>query len=124
MADPLLETPDDERETIKFHYLKSNFHRVVHVDGAIGGPTPKALIHCALFSERGAIPKMLEHELLQGTAVGSIKAVEGLEGITREIEVSLILDERTAGELIEWLKKQLEKLLAFRASNGDVSDTS
>ena len=52
MADSERKRPDK----IRFHYLKSPHFMTVHVDGAIGGPTPRGLLHAAVYAERVAIP--------------------------------------------------------------------
>ena len=50
---------DRERDALRFFYIKAYNFRVVHVDGVIGGITPKGLLHLAVFSERAAIPQVL-----------------------------------------------------------------
>ena len=52
--------PSSELPSVKFHYIKSNSFRVLHVDGSLGGITPGRNIFVSLFSERGALPQIIE----------------------------------------------------------------
>jgi hypothetical protein len=109
--------PDNPSESqgprVKFHYVKSNFFRVIHVDGAIGGLTGQGFIHCALYSERPAIPQVVEHEVLEDR-FGAVLASEGKAGFVREIDVDLILSPQTATALRDWLTQQLDKMHEFQ----------
>ena len=105
---------------VTLHYIKSHQFRVIHSDGAIGGITPRGLIHMALFSERPAIPQQVTHELVPtgpGTVtLGSEKAKLGREGFVRELEVDVIMDREAVKNLYDWLGKQLEAFRTFEAS--------
>ena len=73
---------------IAFDYIKSNFFRVIHADGAFGGLAPNGNIHMALFSERQAIPTKVVYSV-EGTGIGpeiSDKREER-EALVREVEV-------------------------------------
>lgn len=96
--------------TVKFHYLKGNFFRVVHADGAIGGITPSREIFFSLFSERGAIPQLIEQAVNADGSLGAEIKKTGKEGIVREIEVGVMLSPTTARRIAEWLAKQAEIL--------------
>jgi hypothetical protein len=54
---------------IEFDFIKSNFFRVIHVDGAFGGLSPNGFVHMALYSERRAIPTKVVHKI-EGAALG------------------------------------------------------
>jgi hypothetical protein len=99
---------------VTFNYIKSSLFRVIHVDGAIGGITPRGLIHCSIYSERAAIPRITRQPLNADGTLGDQEIVESREGVAREMEVDLIFDERTAKELYDWLGGRLEKLAAVR----------
>src|ERR1700692_4853721 len=84
---------------VRFHYVKSNFFRVIHVDGAIGGATPAGLIHCALYSERPALPQVTEHEVPgPELPLGPATLLEGKAGFVREIDVDFIMTRAKAVE--------------------------
>ena len=95
---------------IKFHYIKNPAFRVVHVDGGIGGPTPRGSIHLALYSERAAIPQIVEHSLSEAGTLGEELGHEGKEGIVREIDIDLIMTIQTAAEIRDWLDKTIGKM--------------
>lgn len=98
-----VETTDRPSE-ITFHFNKSKHFRVIHVDGAIGNLTPRGLIFVSLYSERGSLPDFIKQDVQPDGRLSSeqrphIKS----EGIMREMEVGLMVDMRTAKEIITWL---------------------
>lgn len=96
-----------EPTKVKFHYQKSQFFRVIHVDGVIGNLTPQGLLHLAVFSERTAIPQSAVHELHQGS-LGQVVETEGKEGFVREIDTDLIMTKDAAVGIRDWLNEMLK----------------
>ena len=125
--DPRNSVPADQPKTIDFHYLKAPDFRSVHIDGAIGGLTSKGFLHMALFAERSAIPRKVAYNVLPGGKLGD--EIEGSreskQGIIREMEIDLIMNEETAIELRIWLDQNLEefekrrKILKKRKTSAD-----
>lgn len=105
-----------KQDKIEFHYIKSPFFRSVHVDGAIGGITPRGLIHMAVFSERHAIPTSTIQEILNTGRLGSelLDERKGKNGIAREMEVDMFLGLETAKELVTWLQQRIEHIEAMK----------
>ena len=103
----------DTPQTVTFHHLKSDFHRVIHVDGAFGGPTPSGLLHMAVFSNRLPIPKSVTHSLEEGGTIGDEIERDSRQGVVREIEVGLVMTPATALALAKWL---VEKAAVASAS--------
>jgi hypothetical protein len=97
-------------KSLRFHYIKSNFFRVVHVDGAIGGVTPNGMIHASLFNERAAIPKEVAHQVNADGSLGTVIDTVSREGIVREMEVDVILTPTAAQALHDWLADHLGRL--------------
>lgn len=97
---------------IKFHYIKSNFFRVIHVDGVFGGVTPSADIFLALFSQRPPLPKMTVQAVLPDGNLGEEIMTErdSKEGIVREAEIGVNLDLAAAKALHVWLGERIELL--------------
>src|SRR5262245_27437938 len=89
-------------QRIKFHYIKSPAFRVVHVNGFIGGWNGIGELHIACYSERPAIPQVVEQELLTET-LGPATPVEGKTGFVREIDVDMMLNRDRVVELRDWL---------------------
>jgi hypothetical protein len=99
---------------LRFHYIKSNFFRVVHMDGALGGLTPRGYIHCAIYNERAAVPLVTEYKLVDDVLSGE-EPIEGKVGMVRELEVDLMMSRPVAEELRNWLTdriKEYDKRLA------------
>jgi|SRR5271165_5065944 len=96
--------------SIKFHYIKGNFFRVIHVDGAIGGITPTRGIFLSLFSERAALPKVIEQAILPNGTLGAEITREGKEGLVRDMEVGVILTADAARKIAEFLQNQVKIL--------------
>lgn len=92
--------------SIKFFHEKGNFFRVIHADGAIGGLTPTRDIFMSLYSQRIAIPKVIEQHLSLEGQVGAEVSREGKDGIFRELEVGVVLTPETARQIAEWLIQQ------------------
>src|SRR5271157_2184176 len=114
--------------SIKFHYIKANLFRVIHVDGAIGGITPNRGIFVSLFSERSALPKMIEQELLPNGTLGEEKTVvqysEGKEGLVRDMEIGVMLSVDVAQKIAEFLNNQVKILKQSSPETAPASDAS
>lgn len=95
---------------VEFHYIKSNFFRVIRADGAIGGITPQGNVHMALFSERAAIPQKIVFGVDAAGRLGEELGREGKNGIVREMEVDVVLDKSAAISLIKWLGEKIQTL--------------
>jgi hypothetical protein len=101
-------------QRVTFHYIKSKDFRVVHADGAIGGPTARGYLQCTFYSERGAIPQTITFEV----ANNKLEEVsrETKRDAVRELEVSILMDEQTVIELIDWLTRKLDVLRKAKQS--------
>lgn len=95
---------------VSFFYIKSQFFRVIHVDGAIGGITPRGFIHCAVYSERAAIPQEQEIEITDGLHLGKILKSDGKAGIVREVDADIMLTKTAAIELRDWLTARIDEV--------------
>jgi hypothetical protein len=99
---------------IEFHYQKSPIYRTVHADGAYGGNTPSGYIAVTFYSERSAIPRNMISDVTydeQGQpSLGPERQVEGLEGVMRQLEVSVMLDINSSRNLYSWLRRHLGQL--------------
>ena len=93
--------------TVEFHYIKSNGFRVVHADGAWGGPTPRGNIAVTFYSERVPLPQLLVHELNSSGQLGKEVSRETKKGYVREAEVQVMMDLRVAEGLVEWLQNKI-----------------
>lgn len=105
-------------ETLEFHVLKSPHFRVLHVDGAMGGLTPGGLLHAAVYSERGAIPTLVEAIVAPDGSVVSQEVKASRRGVVREIDADLVMSIQTAIEFRDWLDKTIKRFEEISASNG------
>jgi hypothetical protein len=96
--------------SLKLHYVKGNFFRVIHADGAIGGLTPTREIFISLFSERAAIPQIIEMEVTPDGTLGHEISREGKEGIVRELEIGVTLTARAAEAIANMLLQHVRAI--------------
>ena len=116
--------PENLPPSIKFHYVKGNLFRVIHVDGVIGGVTPGRGIFLSLFSERSALPKMIEQELLPNGTLGAERAREGKEGLVRDMEIGVMLSVDAAQKIANFLNNQVKILTQSAPEDAPASDAS
>lgn len=103
----------DEKEAaaeINFHFIKANSFRVVHCDGAFGGPSPAgSCLHMSVFNERSALPLQITHEVQEGSRIGPEKSRLVRDGIVREVEFDAIMSWEAAKKISDWLSDQVAK---------------
>ena len=92
--------------SIKIHYRKANFFRVVHVDGALGGITPTRNIFVSLYNQRNPLPRLIEQQFFPDGTLGEEIDRKGKSGVFREMEVGLVLTAPVARELAKFLIAQ------------------
>jgi hypothetical protein len=91
-------------------YMKSNFFRVIHADGAWGGIGPRGDIHMSFYNERGALP---ESGVITINADGrSLKPelAQSSGSLVREIECDIVFDLTTAVGFRKWLDDKINEL--------------
>lgn len=104
--------------SVKFFYIKNQAFRVIHVDGAIGGVTPRGHLHLAMYSERPAIPQATAHSLSDDGTLSEPQEIEGKAGIIRELDIDMIMSKQVAIELRDWLTKHLELIDSLEKQKG------
>ena len=107
----------NEEPVIRYHFIKSNAFRSIHVDGVWGGIGPTKNIEMNIFSQRSPIPRQVVHQIDEENENGVVKQGEELrdlrvsrDGIVREIEASLIISPAVAAAIHGWLGEKLEAL--------------
>ncbi len=103
-----------KEQIVAIRYTTSNLSRVVHGDGVWGGITPHGYINLAFFSERQAIPdqarmrvnveKGIAEEIQDATTTISMR------GVTRQIEVEVLVNINVAIALRGWLDNNIKML--------------
>ena len=101
-------------------YLKAPDFRIVWADGAVGGITPNAIIHFALYAERLAIPRRQVFKIERvDQKIGQLGA-EILEkqisrgSIVREMSCDVFISPKTAENLAAWLLARVAEIKKVR----------
>lgn len=107
-------------DRVKFHYLKAPGFRTIHVDGVLGGPAPSGFLNAAFFSERLPIPQTSTFAVTAEGGLGDelIDERVGRDGVTREVEVNLIMSVDMAARLYGWLGEHLKKVAEVQQPKG------
>ena len=109
-----------QQKELEFDFIKSNFFRVIHADGAFGGLAPSGNIHMALYSERRPIPTKMVHSI-EGGHLGPeiMNKRQERTAMVREVEVDVVLNIPQALTLRDWLTdkiKAFEQLTAIQVA--------
>lgn len=115
---------DLKQGLIQYDFIKSNSFRVVHVDGAFGGITPRGFIHMAIYNERGPIPKQITNRLKEDGSVGEEIFERRItrEAIVREVEADLIFTKETAIVIRKWLDEKITQIEELNQQNGETNE--
>lgn len=105
------------RSEVKFDFIKSQYFRVIHADGAIGGVTPAGLIHFAFYNERLAIPRQITHLIKPDGELGErvFEETVARDAIVREMDVDVVLSVDVAENLHKWLEEKIEEAKTHQA---------
>jgi hypothetical protein len=113
--DPVESEPKSRARTkIAFDYLKTSQFRIVHADGAFGGPTPQGQMFISLYSERPPIPQRVVHSIEQGEGDAARVGKEIEEervvrpAVVRDVEVGIIMSIAVAKALRDLLESRLK----------------
>ena len=102
----------DAGKRVAFDYIKGQFFRVIHADGAIGSLTPTLNIHMAVFSERPAIPRRLVFSLDEygQPTIPVPNETVSRDSVVREVEVDIHMSLACAQAMHSWLGQQIQAL--------------
>lgn len=113
-------SPAPQPKKVAFDYVKSNYFRVVHCDGVVGGITPTGYLHMAAWNTRQPFPRQVVHELTpEGTMGREVDRTAREAEIIREIEVDLVFAPDMARVIIRWLEARLAELDKIAAGEKD-----
>jgi hypothetical protein len=107
---PEAQGPNMQPAELTFHYEKADGFSTSYADGVFGGPMPSGNIYLAFFVERYPTPQRVTHHILPGGQIGDLKSTFGPDGITRDLQTSIIISPVTARSLITFLQGHLDKL--------------
>ena len=101
----------DQSGTVTFDYIKSNYFRVVHVDGVFGAPSARGnMIEMSVWSERRAIPDQVTHKLDSAGKIGEEIERKSPGTMIRELEAGLIFEVQLAKAIVGWLQDQIRQI--------------
>ena len=109
---------------IEFHYLKSNRHAEIKVDGALGGVSPMGeSMFISVYTERAAIPKKIVQKWNEDGSLGEVlnEKTESIDGVViRSVEATLHLTIDQARLLHKGIGEQISIFEKVRGEqNGD-----
>jgi hypothetical protein len=99
-------------QEVAFDYIKSQYFRVIHADGVIGGGTPQGHVHFALFSERPPLAKRQVHSISSQGVLGApiVEKTVIRDAIIRELDIDVIMTVAVAEQFHQWLGQRLEEI--------------
>jgi hypothetical protein len=108
-----------EKDKVRFHYIKSNYFRVVHMDGIFGGLSPTGDIFMSIFSQRPPIPVVTVQPVKENGELGDELISERTvkDGLVREIEVGIAVRPEIAESLIKWLQEKVEQYNSLKSKS-------
>lgn len=104
------ENPSSDQHEVKFKYVKSNFFRVIHADGAWGGVSPRGNIHVSFYNERAALPDSSKLVVSDEGVVITPEKFHASSRVVRELECDVVFDFATAKSLQAWLNDKVKVL--------------
>ena len=101
-----------DKDKIRFHYIKSNDFKIVHVDGVFGGLTPTGDIFVSLFNQRPPIPQITVQAIKESGELGDEILAERVskDGIIRQLEVGISMRPDVAEAFVKWLQERLAEV--------------
>ena len=101
---------------IQAQFVKSNFYRVVHADGAFGGLTASGHIRMAIYSEAQRLPDVITYSLTPGQGLAEVSRDPQLTArdMTRELEVDIVMTVDVARTVRDWLDGKVKELEALQ----------
>jgi hypothetical protein len=97
---------------LEFDFEKSNYFRVIHVDGIFGGVAPATqLLHVGIYNERQPIPKKVFHPIKDGALQPeTVSKRETRSGLFREVEADLVMSMEVAVAFRAWLDTRITEM--------------
>jgi hypothetical protein len=84
---------EGDTRKITFHLIKTPGFTTHHADGAITRLTPQGYANLSFYVERWAIPQSYDQELTDEGLLGEVSNITGKDGVVREIQTGVMMDE-------------------------------
>jgi hypothetical protein len=93
---------------MNFRFVKSNYFRIVHVNGAFGGLTPHGELFISMYNEHAPIPSATVQKIEPDGKLGDEVQRIGDNAIERELEVGLVMSLDAARNIASWLQQKVD----------------
>jgi hypothetical protein len=102
---------------VAFDYIKSQFFRVIHADGIMGGPTPQGFLHFTFYSERPPLPRRMVHKVSTEGILGEpiLEKAVVRDALIREMDVDVIMRIDVAEQFHKWLGQRIQEMKKIAA---------
>jgi len=106
-----MNTDKPKKDKINIHYQKNPLYREIHVDGLIGGLTPRGNVTISFYAERLVIPKCEEYKVTEDGQLKELVKVseDSKQGIIREVEFEAYLDINTLKDIKNWAELKIKE---------------
>src|SRR6266404_4959205 len=95
-------------DKIRFVFEKSRHHRSFHADGAWASTTPQGEIQISFFNDLRPVPDFTVHSVdSQGSLGEEVERETQPSDITRELNVTVVMNKETIKRVIDLLGKIL-----------------
>jgi hypothetical protein len=104
-------TKQKKIKKVTFHNKINSSFREIHVDGALGGITPRGYINVNFFAERFPIPKSTEFNVVENKKIGEKlgDSIDSKTGIIREYEFGIYMNIETAKNISNFLQDKIKE---------------
>ncbi|HLJ90506.1 MAG TPA: hypothetical protein VKZ53_27100 [Candidatus Angelobacter sp.] len=117
---------DTQPASVTFRYVRSNFFRVIHIDGGYGGLTPSGGIFFSVYNDRTPTPDETVQLINEDGTLGPelIEKTKVKEGVEREVEACILMNVQTAKAVLVWLEERVKMAEALNKEHqGIISET-
>jgi len=115
----------DQPTSVKFKYLFADDYIPSYVNGAIGGITPQGEIVINFYLERFPLPNTEIFEVTEEGKLAEKKSVDPEDyarSLVRQVTHGVVLNLKTARQVHEWLRQQIEAAEMGGAPIGDQTE--
>lgn len=105
-------------QKVTFHNKINSSFREIHVDGALGGLTPRGFLNLNFFAERFPIPLSTDFNITDNVKLGEKLEdhIDSKTGIIREYEFGIYMNIETAKNLSILLENKIKEHEALTKS--------
>jgi hypothetical protein len=103
-----------DKQTIDYHYIKTNHYRTFYANGVFGGITPRGELQMDFFIERQVIPQLATYKILNDGKLGEMIKTNGKSGFIREFDCGVVMNMEVAVAFHQWLGQKIEEFVKIK----------